>query len=207
MGEPSPRNMKLFKIKFMKLTHYFSGLLLLLVFLQTTSCKKGALEKKPTYNYTYFDYNESITIQFESPVSIGFDIPWIPLSLNDSSSSRVSDPLVETVEDIQLKNMKVTLEDATGTSNKTFYFLSDLDVYVSKGSLPEIKIAHANNISDNVGSVLYLVPEEGVVMDDYVKNGDYQIRMDISTKNLPSLGTLTLRADMVFDVRLINAQK
>jgi len=191
----------------MKLTHYFLGLILLLLLFQTTSCTKGELEKKPTFQYTYFDYNESITIQFESPVSIGFDIPWIPISLADSSSSRVSDPLVETVEDIQLKNMKVTLEEATGTSNKTFYFLSDLDVYVSKGALPEIKIAHANNISDAVGSVLYLVPEDGVVLDEYVKNGDYEIRMDISTKNLPSLGTLTLRADMVFDVRLINAQK
>lgn len=190
----------------MKLTQYFLGLILLSVLFQTTSCTKGELEKKPTFEHTYFDYYESIKIQFESPVSIGFDIPWIPINIGDNSSSRVTDPLVQAVEDIQLKNMKITLEEATGTSNKTFYFLKDLDVYVSKGSLPEIKIAHASNISDDVGSILYLVPEEGVVMDDYVKNGDYQIRMDISTKNLPSLGTLTLRADMVFDVRLINAQ-
>jgi hypothetical protein len=190
----------------MKLTQYILGLILLLVLFQTTSCQKGELEKKPTFQQTYFDYNESVIIQFQSPISIGFDIPWIPINIADSSSGRVSDPLVQSVEDIQLKNMKVTLEEATGTGNETFYFLSDLDVYVSKGSLPEVKIAHANNISDDVGSVLYLVPEKGVVMDDYVRNGDYNIRMDISTKNLPSLGTLTLRADMVFDVRLINAQ-
>jgi hypothetical protein len=190
----------------MKLTPYFLGLILLSVLLQTTSCTKGELEKKPTFRHTYFDYHESIKIQFESPISIGFNIPWIPITISDGSSSRVTDPLVQAVEDIQLKNMKITLEDATGTSNKTFFFLSDLDVYVSKGTLPEIKIAHASNISDDVEDVLYLVPEEGVVMDDYVKDGDYDIRMDISTKNLPSLGTLTLRADMVFDVRLINAQ-
>jgi hypothetical protein len=190
----------------MKLTQYFLGLILLSVLLQTTSCTKGELEKKPTFKYTYFDYNESVKIQFESPVSIGFDIPWIPITLGDNSSGRVSDPLVSSVEDIQLKKMTVTLEEATGTNNKTFYFLSDLEVFVSKGTLPEVKIAHAYNISGNVGDVLYLVPEEGVIMDDYVKNGDYDIRMNISTKNLPSLGTLTLRADMVFDVRLINAQ-
>jgi hypothetical protein len=190
----------------MKLTQCFIGLVLFSLLFQATACKKGELEKKPTFRYTYFDYAESVTIQFESPISIGFDIPWIPISLGDSSSSRVTDPLVQSVEDIQLKTMTVTLEEATGTSNKTFYFLSDLEVFVSKDTLPEIKIAHANNISDDVGDVLYLVPEEGVVMDDYVKNGDYNIRMKISTKNLPSLGTLTLRADMVFDVRLINAQ-
>lgn len=190
----------------MKLTQRFLGLILMLALFQiTTSCKKE-LVNKPTYKHTYFDYHESLTIQFDSPISIGFDIPWIPINLGDSSSGRVSDPLVQSVEDIQLKTMKVTLEEATGTGNETFYFLSDLDVYVSKGTLPEVKIARANNISDNVGNVLYLAPEEGVVLDDYVKNGDYNIRMDISTKNLPSLGTLTLKADMVFDVRLINAQ-
>ncbi len=189
----------------MKLTQWFLGLILFSVLIQTTSCKKE-LHTKPTFRYTYFDYNETVTIQFESPISIGFDIPWIPINLGDSSAGKVSDPLVQSVEDIQLKTMVVTLEEATGTGNQTFYFLSDLDVYVSKDTLPEIKIAHANNISDNVGNVLYLVPEEGVVMDDYVKSGDYNIRMDISTKNLPSLGILTLRADMVFNVRLINAQ-
>lgn len=190
----------------MKLTKWFLGLIVILALFQiTTSCKKE-LENKPTYQHTYFDYHESLTIQFESPISIGINIPWIPISLNDSSSGRVSDPLVQSVEDIQLKTMKITLEDATGTSNKTFFFLRDLDIYVSKDTLPEIKIARATNISDNVGNVLYLTPEKGIVMDDYVKNGDYKIRMDISTKNLPSLGTLTLRADMVFDVRLINAQ-
>jgi hypothetical protein len=189
----------------MKLTPLFFGSMLLLLLFQTTACKKE-LENKPVFRHTYFEYNESLTIQFESPVSIGFDIPWIPLNLNDSSSGRVADPLVQAVEDIQLKTMMITLEEATGTSNKTFYFLRDLDVYVSKDNLPEIKIARATNISDDVGDVLYLTPEEGIVMDDYVKNGDYDIRMDISTKNLPSLGTLTLRADMVFDVRLINAQ-
>lgn len=171
-----------------------------------SACKKGELEQKADFRETYFDYKETITIQFESPLSIGFDIPWIPLNLNDSSSSRVTDPLVQSVDDIQLKTMMVTLVDATGTDNKTFYFLSDLEVYLSKGTLPEIKIARANNISDEVGDVLYLTPEDGVVVDDYVKNGDYDIRMEISTKNIPSLGTLTLRADMVFDVRLINEQ-
>ena len=34
-------------------------------------------------------------------------------------------------------------------------------------------MARANNISDDVSNVLYLVPEDGVVVDDYVKNGDY----------------------------------
>ena len=171
-----------------------------------TACQKGELEKKFTYEPTTFEYQETLIIQFESPLSIGFDIPWIPLNLGDSTSSRVTDPLVKSVEDIRLKNMKVTLIDATGTDDKTFYFLSDLDVYISKDSLPEIKMARANNISDDVSNVLYLVPEDGVVVDDYVKNGDYDIRMDISTKNIPSLGTLTLRADMIFDVQLINEQ-
>ncbi|MCH2022302.1 MAG: hypothetical protein MK207_07435 [Saprospiraceae bacterium] len=172
-----------------------------------SSCTKGELEKKPTFEPTRFEYQETLVIQFESPLSIGFDIPWIPLNLGDSTSSRVTDPLVNAVEDIRLKNMRVTLIDATGTDDKTFYFLSDLDVYVSKDSLPEIKMARANNISDDVGNVLYLVPEDSVVVDEYVKNGDYDIRMDISTKNIPSLGTLTLRADMIFDVRLINEQE
>lgn len=187
----------------MKLIQWALGLGLLL--LLTASCEKD-LATKPTFEYTYFKYKETLTIQFASPVSIGFDIPWIPISLGDQASGRVADPLIQEVEDIQLKTMTVTLEDATGTGNRTFYFLKDLDIYVSKGNLPEVKIARAENISDNVGSVLYMQPEKGVVLDDYVKDGDYDIRMDISTKNLPSLGTLTLRADMIFDVRLINAQ-
>ena len=178
----------------------------LLLVLGFSACNKGELEDKFKFQPTTFEYKETLIIQFESPLSIGFDIPWIPLNLADSSSSRVTDPLVKSVEDIRLKNMKVTLVDATGTDDKTFYFLSDLDVYISKDSLPEIKMARANNISDDVSNVLYLVPEDNVVVDDYVKNGDYDIWMDISTKNIPSLGTLTLRAEMIFDVRLINEQ-
>ena len=182
------------------------SIITILILCSLVACQKGELEKKFTYEPTTFEYQETLIIQFESPLSIGFDIPWIPLNLGDSTSSRVTDPLVKSVEDIRLKNMKVTLIDATGTDDKTFYFLSDLDVYISKDSLPEIKMARANNISDDVSNVLYLVPEDGVVVDEYVKNGDYDIRMDISTKNIPSLGTLTLRADMIFDVQLINEQ-
>lgn len=188
----------------MKLTPLFFISMFLLLILQT-SCEKD-LETKPVFKETFLEYKETLTIQFESPVSIGFPIPWIPISLNDSASGRVADPLVQVVENIQLKTMMITMEEATGTSNKTFDFLKHLDISISKGNLPKVKIAHATNISDNIGDVLYLTPEKDVVIDDYVKNGDYDIHMDIDTKYAPSLGTLTLRADMIFDVRLINAQ-
>ena len=61
---------------------------------------EGELEKKFTYEPTTFEYQETLIIQFESPLSIGFDIPWIPLNLGDTSS-RVTDPLVKSGEDIR----------------------------------------------------------------------------------------------------------
>ncbi|MBL4734423.1 MAG: hypothetical protein JKY18_03615 [Flavobacteriales bacterium] len=177
----------------------------LLIVILASSCKKEELEDKFQYSDTEFTYSQKIIMKVPVPLVLGFDIPFIPLSITETGSGTVTDPLVKSVRDVQLKNMSITI---TSPVSKTWYFLKDLEVFISYGSLPEVKLAHHYNCINDIGSTLNMMPERGVVLDGYVENGSFDLRMEISTDNLPtSIDTLTLEADMNFNVKLTNTPK
>ena len=101
--------------------------------------------------------------------------------------------------------MEIAIADPVG---ETFYFLKDLVIYISKDSLPELELAHHYNVSDNVGNILYMQPSNAGILDEYVKSGDYNLRLQITTSNIlpTSFSTLTFVADLNFNVTLINEQ-
>ena len=180
-----------------------SKYILLICALALAGCKKGVIEEKVEFSETKFEYSDQVSMAYDVPLTIGIDIPWFPITVGSNSSSGVDDPLVNSIEDISLKNMAITIADPIG---ETFYFLKDLVIYISKDSLPELELAHHYNVADGVGDVLYMQPSNAGILDDYVKSGDYDLRLKITTSSvLPtSFSTITFVADLNFNVTLIN---
>ncbi len=179
--------------------------ILLITGLLLSGCKKDSMVDDIEYSETTFEYADQITMVYDVPINIGLDIPWFPITLNNNSNAGSDDPLIGAVENIKLKNLSITIVDP---AQETFYFLKDLVVYVSKDSLPELELAHHYNLSEPIGKVLYMQPSNTEVLDEYVKSGHYNLRLQITTSNtLPtSFSTLTFVADLNFNVTLINEQ-
>jgi len=177
----------------------------LLCCLGLAGCKKDLIDEKVEFSETKFEYADQVSMVYEVPLTVGFDIPWFPITLGSNSSNGVDDPLANSIKDINLKNMSISIVDPP---DETFYFLQDLVIYLSKDSLPEVELAHHYNVSDDVGNVLYMQPSNAGILDAYVKSGDYNLRLKITTSNtLPtSFTAITFVADMNFNVTLVNEQ-
>jgi len=177
--------------------------ILLICSLALAGCKKGVIDEKIEFSETKFEYTDQVSMVYEVPLTIGIDIPWFPITIGSNSSNGVDDPLINSIEDISLKNMEIAIVDPEG---ETFYFLKDLVIYISKDSLPELELAHHYNVSDNVGNILYMQPSNAGILDEYVKSGDYDLRLKITTSSIlpTSFSTLTFVADLNFNVTLIN---
>ena len=177
--------------------------ILLTCFIVLSGCKKGIIDENIEFSETIFEYTDQVEMVYEVPLNIGIDIPWFPITVGSNSSNEVDDPLISAVKDINLKNMNISIVDPAGES---FYFLKDLVIYISKDSLPELELAHHYNVSDNVGNILYMQPSNAGALDEYVKSGDYNLRLKITTGSIlpTSFSTLTFVASMNFNVTLIN---
>lgn len=166
-------------------------------------CKKDPIDENLEFSDTTFEYADQVSLVFDVPLTIGFDIPWFPTTIGNNSTGGVDDPLINSIKDIKLKSMSIKIIEP---EQETFYFLKDLVIYISKDSLPELELAHHYNVSDDIGSVLYMQPSNNSILDKYVKSGDYDLRLEITTSSvLPtSFSTITFIADMNFNVTLIN---
>lgn len=180
------------------------GILLISCFI-LTGCKKDSIVDDIEYSETMFEYAGQVSMVYDVPLTIGLDIPWFPITIDNNSSGGADDPLIKVIENIRLKSMSITITDP---AQETFYFLKDLVIYISKDSLPELELAHHYNVSEPIGNVLFMQPSNNSVLDQYVKSGDYDLRLKITTSNvLPtSFSKITFVADLNYNVTLINEQ-
>ena len=177
---------------------------ILLVTLCFTSCKKE-VEDQFQFSETAFFYNQKITLAVDAPLSLPIGIPLpFPITITETGEGQVTDPLVTSVHDIRLKDMSITI---TEPNDVTWDFLKNLTVFISYENLPELELSHHYNAIDSITNVLYMTPEPGVVLDDYVRNSTFDLRMDIEVDRIPTASTLVLEADMNLNVKLINEPK
>jgi hypothetical protein len=175
-----------------------------LITLLAASCKKE-LEDQFQFSETEFVYNQKMTLEVDAPISIPINVPLpTPITVTETGQGQVTDPLVASVHDIKLKNMSITI---TEPNNVTWDFLKNLTVFISYENLPELELSHHYNAIDSITNVLYMTPEPGVVLDDYVRNSTFDLRMDIEVDRIPTASTLVLEADMNLNVKLINEPK
>ena len=166
-----------------------------------SSCKKDEIPETIPYEQTLFVIHEPINFTISSLIGLNlpFQIPFTDISLDLSSTSENTNPHIDLVENITLRDfiLRITLPQG-----QTFNFLKDIDVYISTDELSEIPLAHHYNIANSIGPVLHLVSEGGV-LDDYLKSGSFILRLEL-VADYAIFTDLVIDGEWVLDVELIN---
>lgn len=146
------------------------------ILLAFTGCKKTNPDDIYEYEEARVEYVEKFSMSF--PSIIGFNIPWIiniptvGATFNDKYKS--NNPYLHLVEDVKPKQVKVTLISPVG---KDFSFIKNKKVFIKTSTSPEILMARVDNLPDNVGNVMYMVPEN-ILLDDYMTD-EMEMRIEI----------------------------
>ena len=171
------------------------------VCLSSISCQKEKpLEIKP-YEQTQLTIIEPI--EFEIPSLIGlnlpFQIPFLNVPLNISTSEENTNPDIDLIRNIHLQDFVIRIISPQG---QNFDFLKDIEIYISTDVLPEIKMAHHYNVDSSIGSEMHLVPEN-IVLDDYLKSESFDLRLELVADQL-IFSNLIIRGEWILDAELIN---
>ena len=176
-------------------------LLIGVVCLSVFSCEKDEIPEIIPYEETHFVITEPITFEIPSVVGLNlpFQIPFLDVSMDFSTDAENTNPHIDLVRNITLRDFIITI---TSPQGQDFDFLNDIEIYVSTDVLPEIKVAHHYNVDDDIGSVLHLVPEGGI-LDDYLKSDSFDLRVELVADQL-IFADLTIEGEWVMDVELVN---
>ncbi|HIA11701.1 MAG TPA: hypothetical protein EYN69_06470 [Flavobacteriales bacterium] len=164
-------------------------------------CKKNEIPETIPYEETRFVIIEPLDFSIPSIIglTLPFQIPFLDVSLDFSTSAENTNPHITLIRDIYLRDFIINI---TSPQSQTFGFLNDIEVYISTDVLPEIKMAHHYNVDNGIGSELHLVPE-GEVLDDYLKSESFDLRLELVADEL-IFSDLTIEGEWVLDVELIN---
>ena len=132
------------------------------------------LEKLTEFN---MNYSSSISI----PKSTGLDLPLIvptpDMETNSESEFAVNDTRKDMVEEIILTGLDMMI---TSPDNQTFSFLESIQVFIVADDLPEVEIAHQENVAANSGSKLSL-ETTGQDLKEYIIKDKFNLRVKTVT--------------------------
>ena len=143
------------------------------------ACKD--LEKLTEFN---MNYSSSVTIK----KSIGLDLPPLltpDMKTNSESEFAVNDTRKDMVEEIILTGLDMTI---TSPDNQTFSFLKSIKVYIVAEDLPEVEIAHQENVSANADHKLSL-ETTGQDLKEYIIKDKFNLRVETVTNETVSRDT------------------
>lgn len=152
--------------------------LLLLSFLLITllGCKKFDANEIYEYEPIYVEYVERFTMSF--PSVLGFSLPWVidipTMGATFEEKYKSNNPYIHLVENVKPIKVKVTLLDPVG---EDFSFIKNKRVYIKAPGAPEVLMARADNLTDNVGNIMYMTPQS-ILLDDYMRK-EMEMRIEI----------------------------
>lgn len=155
-----------------KATFLFS-LLLLLFF--NHSCR--TVDQLTQFN---MDFNETITIPSATGINLPINILTPDVETNSESTFEINDTRKDLIEHISLTSLTISL---SAPENADFSFLESINVYMNAPDLPEVEIAWANSIPENVGGVLML-DVSGADFQEYIKKDQFSLRLNTITDEL-----------------------
>lgn len=101
------------------------------------------------------------------------------------------------VKEIRIEGMKLTIVDP---SNETFRFLESINVYISKADgSDEQKIAFKDPVDPDIGNVLELETNNGVLLDNYFKADRFRFRIEGRQRGVLE-NDLEVKVDFTFSV-------
>jgi hypothetical protein len=163
-------------------------------------CKKVNSDEIYEYKEIRTQYTERLTMTF--PSIIGFNIPWIitipTVGATFTEKYQSSNPYLHLVEDVKPVRIKVIL---IAPSNKDFSFVKNKKVYISTPTQPEILLGRVDNLPNNVGRTMYMIPQN-VKLDKYMTDEmDMRIEID-ADKSL--LQEVQVAIELTVDARVKN---
>ena len=132
------------------------------------------LEKLTEFSMSY---NSSITI----PKSTGLDLPLTlatpDMKTNSESEFAVNDTRKDMVEEIILTRLDMTI---TSPDGQTFSFLKSIKVFIDADDLPEVEVAHQENVSAGASNTLSL-ETSGQNLKEYIIKDAFNLRVETVT--------------------------
>ncbi len=170
-------------------------LLLVIAFSSTYSCKK-------TRDLTQFTlaYDEYFTVPSTLGVNVPFNIVSPEIESNSKTEFEANDTNTDLIEEIRLTKMTLELVDPM---NSDLSFLSSVEIFMSASGLPEISLAHKNNIPDNVGKTLNL-DLSNKDFQEYIKKDKFSLRLNTKTdKFISSDHRMLVNYEFFVDARVL----
>jgi hypothetical protein len=169
----------------------FSTFVCLVISIVAFACKE--IDKLLT-----FDINHSQDLTFSSGFPLNTIQVLAPVNVTTNSQDEFKNnrTKAELVKNVSLSSLKLTIIDP---ATEDFSFLKSVEVFISlPDDTKEIRLAHAENIPENINNALELT-STNAKLDEYLKAPSYKLRTKVvydeyTTKNY------TIRADMKFKV-------
>jgi hypothetical protein len=129
--------------------------------------------------YTMFDleFTSSVSVPASSGLNLPFDLFTQDVTTNAESEFSIHDTNKESVEEITLTEMKLTI---TSPGSQRFDFLKSIEIFLEADGLSEIRIAYLETIPDNVGAELDLTTVENNLRE-YIIKDKFKLRAKIVT--------------------------
>lgn len=148
-------------------------IVIVLIALTASGCK--AIDKLTQFD---IDYNSSLVYAASGlPINLPVTITSPDVTTNAEEEFAINDTRKDKVESIKLTQALLTI---TSPQGETFSFLKDIDVYLVADGLPEVLIAHKNNIPNTVGGQLEL-DLESVELKEYIKKDAFRLKVTSTT--------------------------
>lgn len=143
------------------------------VLITATGCK--AIDKLTQFDV---DYNSSLTYSASGLlINVPLEIVSPPVTTNAEEEFAVNDTRKDLIESIKLTQATLTI---TSPQGETFSFLKDIDVYLVADGLPEVLVAHKNDIPNTVGAQISL-DLESVELKEYIKKEAFRLKVTSTT--------------------------
>lgn len=173
--------------------HVFPAAMLLL--LSFTSCKK--VDDLTQFNISY---DETFVIPSTLGVNLPFNVMSPDIESNASGEFESNNTRKDLVEEIRLTEMEIQLNSpATGDLG----FLKSIEIFISAQGLPEISLAAASNIPNNIGKTLMLeVSNEN--FKDYIAGDKFSLRLNTVTDEIITTDhELVMHAEFFVDAKVL----
>jgi hypothetical protein len=161
----------------MKNSSYFNikricGIALLVTGVLVSSCKKFD-------EFTHFDYASDYVVKVEASPILPAPINIITPEIATTSESEfgANKTRKDMVEQVVLRQLELTVKAPVSGDLR---FLKSVNVFLSAGELPEIRVAYKDDVPDDIGATLNL-DVTGANLREYIQEDTYRLRVTVIT--------------------------
>lgn len=144
------------------------------------SVTQMACEKLDELTQFTISYDNSVTVPATAEINLPIDLQTPNVQTNSESTFSSNDTRKDLIEEIRLDLLILTI---ASPESSDFSFLESISIYLDAEGLPEIMIASAENIPDNIGSTLDLEVTEND-LQEYIKKDEFKLLVTTVTDEI-----------------------